>query len=100
MACVATAPTPASAQSTPLPTEKTRDCTAPPTSPVTGSKPRMEKVATGSCVFVKTEDGRHKTKEKTKDTRPKDTRRKDTRRERRIVVIDISSCVICLARST
>src|ERR1051326_1325230 len=39
---------PASAQSTPLPTEKTRDCTAPPTSPVAGSKLRIEKVATGS----------------------------------------------------
>ena len=37
IACVATAPTPASAHSTPLPTENTRDCTAPPTSPVAGS---------------------------------------------------------------
>src|ERR1051326_3057191 len=41
-------PASASAHSTPLPTEKTRDCTAPPTSPVAGSKPRIEKVATGS----------------------------------------------------
>src|SRR5215469_1763708 len=48
MAWVAAAPTPASAQRTPLPTEKTRDWTAPPTSPVSGSNPRMEKVATGS----------------------------------------------------
>jgi len=47
MACVATTPTPASAHSTPFPTEKTRDCTAPPTSPVAGSYPRMEKVPTG-----------------------------------------------------
>src|SRR5712691_3016316 len=41
-------PTSASAQRTPLPTAKTRDCTAPPTSPVSGSYPRMENVATGS----------------------------------------------------
>ena len=33
----ATTPTFASAHSTPLPTEKTRDWTAPPTSPVSGS---------------------------------------------------------------
>src|SRR5262245_60144510 len=48
MAWVATTPTPASAQRTPLPTENTRDCTAPPTSPVAGSQPRIENVATGS----------------------------------------------------
>lgn len=47
MACVAATPTPASAHSTPLPTENTRDCTAPPTSPVAGSNPRIENVATG-----------------------------------------------------
>jgi hypothetical protein len=34
-------------QNTPFPTENTRDCTAAPTSPVSGSKPRMENVATG-----------------------------------------------------
>ena len=50
MACVAATPTPASAHSTPLPTENTRDCTAPPTSPVAGSKPRIENVATGSGI--------------------------------------------------
>ena len=46
-ACLATTPTPASPQITPLPTENTLDCTATPTSPVCGSKPTMEKVATG-----------------------------------------------------
>src|SRR5262249_7358441 len=46
-ACVATAPTSASAHNTPLPTEKTRDCTAAPISLVFGSTPRMENVATG-----------------------------------------------------
>ena len=49
MACVATAPTPASAQSTPLPTENTFDCTAAPISPVSGSKPRIENVPGGSA---------------------------------------------------
>src|SRR5579864_3928741 len=44
MACVATAPTPASARMTPLPTENTLDWTAAPISPVSGSKPRIEKV--------------------------------------------------------
>ena len=34
---IAATPVSASAQSTPLPTEKTRDCTAPPSSPVAGS---------------------------------------------------------------
>jgi hypothetical protein len=34
-----------------LPTENTRDATAPPISPVTGSKPRMENVpgVSGGC---------------------------------------------------
>src|SRR5439155_924826 len=59
MACVATMPTSASAQSTPLPTENTRDWTAPPTSPVAGSYPRIENVpvshttdATVPCVVI------------------------------------------------
>src|SRR5690242_15500979 len=40
-------PTPASAHSTPLPTEKTRDCTAPPHSPVAVSNAMIEKVPVG-----------------------------------------------------
>src|SRR5439155_23474740 len=61
MACVATMPTSASAQSTPLPTENTRDWTAPPTSPVAGSYPRIENVpvshttgATVPCAVTET----------------------------------------------
>src|SRR5690349_17617181 len=48
MACVATAPTPASAHNTPLPTENTFECTAAPISPVSGSNPRIENVPVGS----------------------------------------------------
>jgi hypothetical protein len=47
-ACVATAPIPAFAQGTTAPTAKNFDCTATPTSPVDGSAPTIEKVATGS----------------------------------------------------
>src|SRR5438093_1586057 len=43
-ACVAMAPTSASAQGTTEPTAKNRDCTATPRSPLAGSKPTMEKV--------------------------------------------------------
>jgi len=43
---VATAPKPAAAHSSPLPTEKTRDCTAAPISPVSGSKATIEKLET------------------------------------------------------
>src|SRR5512132_2345812 len=44
--CVATAPTPASAQVTVDPTENQCDCTATPRSPVTVSRATMEKVCT------------------------------------------------------
>ena len=40
--CVATAPTPASAQGTVEPTENQCDCTATPSSPVSGSRATME----------------------------------------------------------
>jgi hypothetical protein len=45
--CVATAPTPASAQATLDPTENQCDCTATPISPVRGSRATMEYVCTG-----------------------------------------------------
>ena len=44
-ACVATAPTPALAHGTTVPTAKNRLATATPTSPVAGSAAAMEKVA-------------------------------------------------------
>ncbi len=43
-ACVATAPTPALAQATPLPTKGNLDCTATPQSWAFGSQATMEKV--------------------------------------------------------
>src|SRR5688500_14349487 len=45
--CVATAPTPASAQGTTAPTENQWLCTATPMSPVAGSRATIEYVATG-----------------------------------------------------
>src|SRR5205085_12265270 len=45
--CVATAPTPASAQATFEPTENQCDCTATPSSPVCGSRATIEKVCAG-----------------------------------------------------
>ena len=45
--CVATAPTPASAQGTTEPTENQWLCTATPSSPVAGSRATIEYVATG-----------------------------------------------------
>src|SRR5262245_61196903 len=45
-ACVATAPTPAFAHGTTLPTPRNRLCTATPRSPVFGSYATIEKVAT------------------------------------------------------
>src|SRR6185503_7538879 len=48
--CVAIAPTPAFAHGTTLPTPKNFDCTATPRSPVAGSKPTTEKVATTGAV--------------------------------------------------
>src|SRR5262245_38922330 len=50
--CVATAPTPASAQVTTDPTENQWLCTATPMSPVAGSRATMEKVATGMDGFA------------------------------------------------
>ena len=46
---MATAPTPAFAHGTTAPTAKNFDCTAIPSSPVSGSNPTMENVATGSA---------------------------------------------------
>ena len=48
--CVATAPTPASAQATFEPTENQCDCTATPNSPVSGSRATIEKVCAGRSV--------------------------------------------------
>src|ERR1700704_3911462 len=66
--CVATAPTPASAQGTSPPTANQCDCTATPISPVAGSKATMEKVCTGrsgrSCANNDVARNRH---EKTKN---------------------------------
>src|SRR5713101_4658962 len=45
--CVATTPTPASAQVTSAPTANQCDCTATPISPVVGSRATMENVCTG-----------------------------------------------------
>src|SRR5713226_10113067 len=45
--CVATTPTPASAQVTSAPTANQCDCTATPISPVAGSRATIENVCTG-----------------------------------------------------
>src|SRR2546428_228720 len=48
--CVATTPTPASAQVTSAPTANQCDCTATPISPVAGSRATIENVCTGRSV--------------------------------------------------
>src|SRR3990167_6703534 len=50
--CVATAPTPGSAQITLAPTENQCDCTAAPNCPVAGSIATMEKVCAGRSAIV------------------------------------------------